>query len=143
MSGGSRPEEPRATPEFRFGSAEIRMWAGPERPHKSAVGQASVPVTERPRIRQVAKNGAAQRMFSWRPCMNIEEPKLTRRRLPHLRAFGATYFVTWRLAHGQPDLTHAERAIVAAAIRHFDGTRYALAAFVVMNDHVHVVVHPH
>jgi len=28
------------------------------------------------------------------------------------------------------------------AIRHFDGSRYELHAYVVMNNHVHVIVHP-
>ena len=36
----------------------------------------------------------------------------------------------------------SERAEVAAAIRHFAGVRYRLLAFVVMNDHVHVLVEP-
>ena len=54
----------------------------------------------------------------------------------------ATYFVTWRLGHGQPDLTPAERDDVAEALRHFNATRYKLAGYVIMNDHVHVVVEP-
>jgi REP element-mobilizing transposase RayT len=55
---------------------------------------------------------------------------------------GATYFVTWRLHKGQPDLTPAERTVTAEALRHHDGDRYRLAGYVVMNDHVHVVVEP-
>ncbi len=62
-----------------------------------------------------------------------------RRRLPHIRADGAIYFTTWRL---RPGLSNDERDEIAAAIRHFDGTRYRLHAYVVMNDHVHVVVEP-
>lgn len=65
-----------------------------------------------------------------------------RRRLPHWRQSGAAYFVTWRLARDQPDLDCTERAVVASVIRHFDGARYELLAHVVMNDHVHLVVHP-
>ncbi len=65
-----------------------------------------------------------------------------RRRLPHLRVDGAIYFVTWRAYPGAPDLTDRERDGVVAAIRHFDNQRYALHAYVVMNDHVHVIVEP-
>ena len=65
-----------------------------------------------------------------------------RRRLPHWRLTGATYFVTWRLQRGQADLTPAERTLVVSAIKHFEHERYELTAFVVMNDHVHVLVTP-
>src|SRR5512143_1138604 len=64
------------------------------------------------------------------------------RRLPHWRLDGSIYFVTWRLAFGQPDLNDAERQLVADALLFFNGRRYALIAFVVMNDHVHVLVQP-
>lgn len=36
----------------------------------------------------------------------------------------------------------AEKTIVVDAIRHFEGTRYDLFAYAVMDDHVHVVVRP-
>ena len=65
-----------------------------------------------------------------------------RRRLPHWRREGATYFVTWRLHRSQRDLSPEERTIVLDVLRHFDGARYRLHALVVMNDHVHVVVTP-
>jgi REP element-mobilizing transposase RayT len=65
-----------------------------------------------------------------------------RRNLPHWRLSGATYFVTWRLLRALPELTAAERTIVAEAIRRFDGQKYGLEAYVVMNDHVHVVLAP-
>jgi REP element-mobilizing transposase RayT len=42
----------------------------------------------------------------------------------------------------QPDLTQDERSAIAAALQHYNGDRYRLAGFVVMNDHVHVVVEP-
>ncbi|HXQ24590.1 MAG TPA: transposase [Candidatus Acidoferrales bacterium] len=63
-----------------------------------------------------------------------------KRRLPHWRLLGATYFVTWRLASGQSDLVPEERTAVASALHHFDVQRYDLLAWVVMNDHVHVLV---
>ncbi len=55
---------------------------------------------------------------------------------------GATYFVTWRLHPGQADLTPDERTVVFRAIEHFNGDRYDLSAYVVMNDHVHVLFTP-
>ena len=35
-----------------------------------------------------------------------------------------------------------ERSKVAQALQHFDGKRYELSAYVVMDDHVHVVAQP-
>jgi REP element-mobilizing transposase RayT len=63
-----------------------------------------------------------------------------RRRLPHWRNNGAVYFTTWRLNKDQAELAPAEREFVVSALRHFDGKRYHLEAFVVMNDHVHVLL---
>lgn len=65
-----------------------------------------------------------------------------RRIRPRLREPDATYFVTWRIASGQRSLEAAARDVVAGAIRHFDAKRYHLHAWVVMDDHVHVVVTP-
>ena len=45
--------------------------------------------------------------------------------------------------HGECCLRQEEIAsLVAGAIRYFDGSRYVLRAWVVMPNHVHVVVHP-
>jgi putative transposase len=68
--------------------------------------------------------------------------RLYRHRLPHWRESGATYFVTWRLHPLQPELTPAEREFIAGEFRHYDRRRYALRAYVVMNDHVHVLLEP-
>jgi putative transposase len=65
-----------------------------------------------------------------------------RRKLPHWRQDQATYFVTWRLARGQQELDASERDLVAAVIKNFDGQRYELAAYLVMDDHVHALVTP-
>jgi hypothetical protein len=65
-----------------------------------------------------------------------------RRKLPHWRQDQVTYFVTWRLAREQWELDSNERDLVMTAIRKFDGRRYELAAYVVMNDHVHVLLAP-
>ena len=65
-----------------------------------------------------------------------------RRRLPHWREEGGTYFVTWRLERRQAPLTGPERGTVLAVIRTFAGARFDLLAAVVMDDHVHVLVRP-
>lgn len=71
-----------------------------------------------------------------------EEFYAYRRRLPHWRMEGATYFITWRLDEKQSKLTPDERSLVQAALRHFDGERYELLAYVVMDDHVHALINP-
>jgi REP element-mobilizing transposase RayT len=55
---------------------------------------------------------------------------------------GPVYFVTWRLAQRQPGLAPAERQLVSQVLHHGDGDRFRLLAFVVMDDHVHVLVQP-
>ena len=63
-----------------------------------------------------------------------------RRRPPHWRQDNAAYFVTWRLMPHQPELSAPERDGIVEALTAFDGARYVLLAYVVMNDHVHVVL---
>jgi putative transposase len=74
----------------------------------------------------------------------MKPPTLTayRGRLPHWRMDGSTYFVTWRLAPSQEALTALERTLVVDALKYFEGTRYSWIAYVVMDDHAHVVVTP-
>jgi REP element-mobilizing transposase RayT len=71
----------------------------------------------------------------------VRSEKITRRQLPHWQIAGATYFLTWRCAVGIT-LSEAERDIVLAAIRHWDGIRWEVLAAVVMPDHVHVLACP-
>jgi REP element-mobilizing transposase RayT len=75
------------------------------------------------------------------PALN-EEIHVYRRNLPHWRLSGAVYFVTWRLNPSQSELTPHERSVVVASIKHFHGQRYKLFAYVIMNDHVHVLIKP-
>lgn len=65
-----------------------------------------------------------------------------RRKLPHWRQDQVTYFVTWRLARGQQELDSDERDWVLTAMRRFEGERYELPAYVVMDDHVHALLTP-
>ena len=55
---------------------------------------------------------------------------------------GATDFITWRLDGTQAPLKVQERDLIVGALRHFDRARYGLLAFVVMDDHVHVMLQP-
>lgn len=57
-------------------------------------------------------------------------------------ARGIVHFVTWRLASGQSPLASAERTVVRDSLRHGDGELHRLLAFVVMDDHVHVLLEP-
>jgi putative transposase len=74
--------------------------------------------------------------------MNEEKLYSYKRRLPHWRMPGSVYFVTWRIHPIQPDLLPAERAIIASALGHFDGKRYNLLAYVIMSNHIHLLVEP-
>jgi REP element-mobilizing transposase RayT len=65
-----------------------------------------------------------------------------RRNLPHWRLDGSCYYVTFRLHPAQAPLTPEERTLIASAIKHFDGQRLKLCAYVVMDDHCHMIVKP-
>lgn len=71
----------------------------------------------------------------------IVDEHCTRRNLPHIQKPGATYFVTFRVRHGQ--LLPAERDLVLAACRYWHGKKMTLHCTVVMPDHVHVLLSPH
>jgi REP element-mobilizing transposase RayT len=68
--------------------------------------------------------------------------EIKRKNLPHWRSSGVIYFVTWRLYRQQELLRSEERELVCRSLLHFDGERYLLGAYVVMDDHVHVIVVP-
>ncbi len=59
-----------------------------------------------------------------------------------LEAPPVPYFVTWRLARGREELDASERERVVAAMKSFEGQRYQLAAYVVMDDHVRALFTP-
>lgn len=71
-----------------------------------------------------------------------ENLSIYRRKLPHWRKAEAVYFVTWRLHHSQTELTPDERQLLTTALNYFDGKRYELPAYVVMHNHIHVIVEP-
>jgi putative transposase len=74
--------------------------------------------------------------------VKAEELVIYRRRLPHWRLEGSVYFVTWRLQPSQGGLSSEEKDVIAEIINHFDNSRYELLAFVVMDDHVHLLAKP-
>ncbi len=78
------------------------------------------------------------------PMPENQDDKLSiyRRRLPHWRMSGAVYFATWRLHPSQPELKPEERHLLTNTLSHFDGKRYELLAYVVMHNHIHVIVAP-
>src|SRR6476661_6173908 len=92
-----------------------------------------------------------------------DEVRTPRRRLPHWRQPGVSYFVTFRLAdsvpqpllrqwryeraiwvrlHPQPWGADEVRAEVEVCLLQFDGNRYDIDAFVLMPNHVHAVIKP-
>jgi REP element-mobilizing transposase RayT len=68
--------------------------------------------------------------------------EIKRKNLPHWRSEGVIYFVTWRLHRHQEPLYPEERSLICQSLSHFDGERYLLGAYVVMDDHVHLMVCP-
>jgi UDP-N-acetylmuramate dehydrogenase len=72
----------------------------------------------------------------------VDDFRQYKRRLPHWRLTGSTYFLTWRLLPERQTLTAAERDEVVACLRHYSNQQYKLIAYVVMDDHVHVICEP-
>ena len=70
-----------------------------------------------------------------------------RRHLPHWQPFGKALFITWSLHDGYAHwLRQPEIARIVVDAIHFGAERlrrYDLHAFVVMSNHVHLLVHPH
>jgi REP element-mobilizing transposase RayT len=72
--------------------------------------------------------------------MTIKITNERSRNLPHIEQDTQMYFITWRLSKSQKPLTHDERSMIQSAIEHFNRKRYEMFAYVVMNDHIHVLV---
>ena len=70
----------------------------------------------------------------------MDRSRMYRGAMPHYRINQTIYFVTWRLNKAQRQLDPIERSIVEAALKVFQNSRYILYAYVIMNDHVHVLV---
>ncbi len=75
---------------------------------------------------------------------HVREFRKHRRHLPHWQAPGAVHFLTFSLARpARCDLTDPRVApIIVEALQHWHEDRYVLHDFVVMPDHVHVLLEP-
>ena len=62
--------------------------------------------------------------------------------LPHWRQSGVTYWVAWNLCPEIGLLEPEERTLVQTALEFFSGQRYELSAYVIMDNHVHLLVYP-
>ncbi len=63
------------------------------------------------------------------------------RNLPHIEMRGATYFVTWRIASDDFNLTPKDLSAILESLFH-DSQRATVFAAIVMPDHVHCIVKP-
>ena len=68
--------------------------------------------------------------------------KITYRgKLPHWEAAGSVYFITFS-TYQKLELTPVARQVVFDSCKFFDGQKYRLFAFVIMPDHVHLLIQP-
>ncbi len=73
----------------------------------------------------------------------MQEPKLKifQRRLPHWELDGAVYFITFNTWE-KLELSPEAREIVFNSCLFFDKNRYQIFVFVVMTNHVHLLIQP-
>ncbi len=72
--------------------------------------------------------------------MRVFESK--RRRLPHWRIPESLYFLTFRIHSKQFDLKAHEKTVIADCLKFFNQDRYDIYAYVVMDNHCHIIVQP-
>lgn len=72
--------------------------------------------------------------------LSSEYIEIYKRHLPHWRSSHVLYFITWRLNIDTEPLSTDERTIVGQALEYFHAKRYWLLAYVIMDDHLHVIV---
>ncbi|MBF2009500.1 MAG: transposase [Chlorogloeopsis fritschii C42_A2020_084] len=73
----------------------------------------------------------------------MQEPKfkITQRTLPHWELDGVVYFITFNTWE-KLELTPEARQVVFDACLFFNNKRYNIYIFVVMADHVHILIQP-
>jgi REP element-mobilizing transposase RayT len=73
----------------------------------------------------------------------MQEPKfqITQRRLPHWELDGAVYFITFNTWE-KLELTPEARQVVFESCLFFNKKRYKIFVFVVMENHVHILIQP-
>jgi len=75
---------------------------------------------------------------------DIQAVCLFKRRLPHWELAGSTYFVTFRVNKALGEILNDSipASVVEEALRFGYGERYVLHAYVIMPDHVHLLLQP-
>jgi REP element-mobilizing transposase RayT len=71
----------------------------------------------------------------------VKEFRIYRRNLPHWEQPGNFYFITFRTTQNTI-LPIEARNIVVNGIKFYDGKDYKLYAYVIMPDHIHLVIRP-
>ncbi len=66
-----------------------------------------------------------------------------RRRLPHWRMPDSLYYVTFCIHSMQSGFQEVEKTLIKNCLKFFNMERYNLYAYVVMDDHCHVIVQPY
>jgi len=106
------------------------------------VGERQAPPEARPR--NTSKSWPSRSRMGWHGycglCGTMLDfyPRWLSERLGH--AVEPVYFATWRISSWQPPLEPAEREVVTQVLQLRKDARYSIRAFVVMDDHVHVLV---
>ena len=128
IAGFSRPAGRRA--DYSCGWLELHFWRG----RCAARGTRAVATRKREEIRAFAVPSLAR--------MPHGPPAMTRlpRWLPLCSRRESVHFATWRISSWQTALSESERDVVALELRQRKDQGCELLAFVVMDDHVHVVV---
>jgi REP element-mobilizing transposase RayT len=99
--------------------------------------------------------GAVPQMAGFQPAISLPELKaltredlqtvtLYKRKLPHWELADSTYFVTFRVRKtlGKVLEDHAFASVIEEALWLGHGERYGLHAYVIMPDHVHLLLKP-
>jgi putative transposase len=111
---------------------QIREWL-----QSKPVGQAFQPAIHYPELRQFNRGDVAAVSFH-------------QRRLPHWELDGSTYFLTYRVISGSPCSLVAYlsktgfclASIIEQSFFFSHGERFLLDAYVIMPDHVHLLIRP-
>ncbi len=71
----------------------------------------------------------------------IDKFRYYRRYLPHWENPGSIYFITFRTMDNIKLITPA-KDIVSRSLKYLDGKKYHLFSYVIMSNHVHIIIQP-
>ncbi len=93
---------------------------------------------------QAGPNCAGKKTPREAPDREVTEFTRRRRKLPHWQKPGAIYYITVSLRVGSPVCLSREdiAPIIVQSLRFDDGIRYRLHAYVIMPDHIHLLIEP-